>query len=161
MKKISMLLVVAVFFLTQACAQKAQVPVQVKQAFTQKFPTAKKAKWDKENATEWEVEFKMNHQEYSANFATDGTWKETEYEIKKSDIPTAVKQTLNTDFTGYDIEEVEVSETPEGKVYEFALEKGENDLEVAIAPDGSVVKKESKKEDSDDEGDEDEENYNN
>ena len=159
MKKVSILLLGLVMIFTQACAQNnSKVPAKVKAAFTQKFPTAKKAKWDKENATEWEVEFKMNGKEYSANYTSDGVWKETEYEIKKSDIPAAVKQTLNKEFNGYDMEESEISETPEGKVYEFALEKNDKDLEVAIAPNGTVVKKEGKKEndeENDNEKDED------
>ncbi len=160
MKKVSILLLGLVMLFTQACAQNnSKVPAKIKAAFTQKFPTAKKAKWDKENATEWEVEFKMNGEEYSANFTSDGVWKETEHEIEKSDIPAAVKQTLDNEFAGYDIEEAEISETPDGKVYEFALEKDDTDMEVAISPDGSIVKKEVKKEndeeDNDNENDED------
>ncbi|HHH53808.1 MAG TPA: hypothetical protein ENK91_09135 [Bacteroidetes bacterium] len=163
MKKVSMLLAVfAVMILTQACAQtNSKVPAKVKAAFTQKFPTAKKAKWDKENATEWEVEFKMNREKYSANFSSDGVWKETEYEIEKSDIPAAVKQSLNNEFAGYDVEEVEVSETPEGKVFEFALEKDDNDLKVAISPDGKIVKNENKKEENSKESEEENEEKDN
>lgn len=135
-----------VMVLSQACAQTTvNVPEKVKTAFSQKFPTAKKVKWEKENETEWEAEFKMNGTKYSANFLFDGTWTETEYEIEKSAYPAAVKQTLDSEFAGYDIEEVEISETTDGKVYEFALEKDETDMEAAISPDGKVVKKEIKK----------------
>jgi uncharacterized membrane protein YkoI len=152
MKKLSLLMLVAIMTLTQACAQ-STAPSNVKAAFAKKFPKAKKASWDKENNTEWEVEFKMNGKDYSANFLTNGTWKETEYAIRKRDIPAAVKRTLNTQFKGYDIEEVEVSITANGKVYEFALEKDGTDLEVAIAPNGTVVKKEVKKDNEDKESD--------
>jgi len=151
MKTVTVLMLGSVMVLSQACAQKkSNVPEKVKSAFSQKFPTAKKVKWDKENENEWEAEFKMNGEEYSANFTSDGIWKETEHEIEKSDISTAVKQTLDKEFAGYDIEEVEVSETMDGKVYEFAMEKGETEMEVAISPDGKVVKKEVKKEDEED-----------
>ena len=159
MKRVSLLLAIAVMVLTQACAQNnSKVPAKVKAAFTQKFPTAKKVKWDKENATEWEVEFKMKGKEYSANYTSDGVWKETEHEIKKSDIPAAVKQTLDKEFAGYDMEEAEISETQKGKVYEFALEKDDNDLEVAIAPNGTVVKKEVKKENDEEDNDNEKDN---
>ena len=43
-----------------------------------------------------------------------------------------------------------ISETTEGTVYEFELEKGKSDMEVAISPEGKVIKKEAKEE-----GDED------
>lgn len=145
-------MILAIFSFS-ACGQKTDVPAKTKTAFDQKFPTAKKVKWDKENETEWEAEFKMNGEEYSANFTSDGTWMETEYEIEKSEIPEAVQKTLDNEFAGYDIEEVEVSETMDGKVYEFAMEKDETDLEVAISPDGKVVKKEVKKEEDEEDND--------
>jgi len=139
----------SVLVLSQACAQTNE-PTEVTTAFSQKFPTAKKAKWDKENATEWEVEFKMNGKDYSANYTSEGIWQETEYEISKSDIPAAVKQTLNNEFAGYKIEESEISEKATGKVYEFAIEKGNSDMEIAIAPDGKILKKEVKTEEDGD-----------
>jgi ribosome-associated toxin RatA of RatAB toxin-antitoxin module len=129
-----------------ACAQKQNVPEKVSKAFEQKFPTAQKVKWDKENESEWEAEFKMDGEEYSANFSTDGLWKETEYEIEESAIPAIVKQTLESEFAGYEIEEAEISETAEGIVYEFALENDDQEMEVAIAPDGTVKKKDVKTE---------------
>lgn len=84
----------------------------------------------------------MNGVEYSANFLTDGTWEETEHEIKKNHIPENVKNTLDTAFKGYEIEEAEISETTEGSVYEFELEKGEEAWEVTIDLNGKLVKKE-------------------
>ncbi len=139
----------SVLALSQACAQ-TNAPTEVTTAFSQKFPTAKKVTWDKENETEWEAEFKVDGKEFSANFTSEGIWKETEYEISEAEIPAAVKQTLNSEFADYKIEESEVSETVAGKVYEFALEKGESELEVGIAPDGKVMKKEVKNEDEED-----------
>jgi hypothetical protein len=150
MKKTVIFILGTVMVLTQACAQNTEVPAKITSSFSKKFPTAKKVKWDKENETEWEAEFKMNGEEYSANYSNDGIWKETEHEIEKSAIPAAVKKTLDTEFAGYDIDEAEVSETPEGTVYEFALEKNEVDMEVAISPNGKVVKKEMKKSDDED-----------
>lgn len=151
MKNVMIVVMLLSIMLSTACGQKSDVPTKVKTAFNQKFPDATKVSWDKENATEWEAEFKMDGKEYSANFDTDGNWKETEYEISKSDIPSSVKSTLDKDFEAYKIEEAEISETSDGKVYEFELENGENDIEVAISPEGKVIKKEAKEEEDDDE----------
>jgi len=151
MKRLAILLAVAVMILSQSCAQKSaenEVPAKIQKAFAQKSANAKKVKWDKENANEWEAEFKMDGKDYSANFSSDGTWKETEYEIRKSDIPSTVKTKLDTDFSGYKMEEAEVSETTKGKVYEFKLENDETDVQVAIAPDGKIVEKKIAKEES-------------
>lgn len=136
-------MVVAVMIFTQSCAQtttEKDVPSKVKAAFAEKFPNVKKAKWDKESETEWEAEFKLNGKEYSANFTSDGTWKETEYEIKESEIPVKVKNILDNEFAGYEIDEVEISETTEGKIYKIELEKGETEMEVAIYANGEIVK---------------------
>jgi len=124
-----------------------KAPKKVKDAFAKKFPTAKKVKWEKENATEWEAEFKMNNTEYSANFMADGTWTETEHEIDEKEIPAIVKKALSTNFPVYEMEEVEISETAQGMVYEFEIEKGETEMEVAIDANGKIVKQEVKKED--------------
>ncbi|WP_245891911.1 PepSY-like domain-containing protein [Polaribacter glomeratus] len=128
-----------------------KAPLKVTQAFSKKFPTVKKVKWDKESATQWEAEFKMNKVEYSANFLEDGTWQETEHEISKKDIPATIKTALMAAFPGYEIEEAEISETPKELLYEFMIEKGEIEMEVAINANGTIVKQEVKndKEDKD------------
>lgn len=155
MKKqiILILSVVVIATFSQLSAQEQSVPEKVKSAFSEKFPDAKKVKWDQENKTEWEAEFKMDGKEYSANFATDGTWKETEHEIAKSEIPAEVSNTINKELEGYKIEEAEISETADGLLYEFELEKGEINVEVAISADGKIVKKELKMEDDDEDND--------
>jgi uncharacterized membrane protein YkoI len=150
MKTIKVLLAVV---LTSAmfsfCSAGEKVPQKVKDAFIKKFPTAKSVSWDKESANEWEAEFKMNKMEYSANFSDDGIWKETEHEVAEKDLPAAVKKALSDGFPGFKTEEMELSETVSGTVYEFEIEKGDTDMEVAIDASGKVIKQEMKKEESD------------
>ena len=128
--------IIAIAFTTQTKA-----PQVVKEAFAEKFPGAKNVNWDKENASEWEAEFKWNGLKYSANFLEDGAWQETEHKIKESEVPQNVLASLKTNFPGYEIEEVEISETPTATLYEFGIEKGEKEVEVAIDKTGKVVKK--------------------
>lgn len=145
MKKIqilaAVLLVAAIASGMYAFGIKEDAPLKVTAAFAKMFPAIKKVKWEKESDTEWEGEFKMKGAEYSANFLGDGTWQETEHEIKKNAIPVNVKRTLDTEFSGYKINEAELSETPEGSVYEFELEKGEEGVEVTIDINGKVINK--------------------
>ena len=148
------MIAVAGIFNLNACGQTSKdVPANIKTAFSKKFPKATKVKWEKENDKEWEAEFKINGKEYSANFNTNENWLETEYKIKKSEIPTAVINTLDNEFADYEIEETEISETVDGKVYEFELEKNETDMEVTIDPNGKVLKKEVKTEDDEKDND--------
>ncbi len=147
MKNLFLISIVFAIFSFSACGQKENVPVKVKTAFEQKFPNATKVKWEKENDTEWEAEFRMNNNEYSANFDNKGNWLETEYEVEMKDIPEAVKSTLDNEFASYEIEVSEVSENAEGTFYEFELEKDETEMEVVIDQSGKVVKKEVETED--------------
>lgn len=123
-----------------------EAPQKVKDTFSKMFPKARSVKWDKESETEWEAEFKLDGTEYSANFDSNGIWKETEHEINLSQVPETVKATLQKEFKDFDIEEIELSETSKGTLYEFDVEKGKTELEVAIDVNGKVVKKEMKTE---------------
>ena len=122
-----------------SCAQ--STPAKVTEAFKAKFPNAKSVEWEKENDAEWEAEFKLNGVEYSANFSTDGMWKETEHEIKVSELPQSVTSTLSKEFSGFEIEEVEMIETPEFSGYEVEIEKGEETMEVVLNNTGKVIEK--------------------
>ena len=153
MNKYLTILTIGSLFSASACAQEyseKDVPAAVKTAFSQKFPTAKKVNWDLESATEWEAEFKQAGTEYSANFLTDGTWQETEHEIKKSDVPEAIKQAFAKDFSGYELEKVEISETAGGSVYELAVEKGEEEWELVFDAHGLLIEKKAIEENDED-----------
>ncbi|MGB5369495.1 MAG: hypothetical protein WBN18_03620 [Flavobacteriaceae bacterium] len=63
--------------------------------------------------------------EFSANFLGDGTWKETEHEVKLKEVKVNVSVPVSSNFSDCKVEIVEVSETLEGSVYEFELEKNE------------------------------------
>ncbi len=127
------------------------LPASVNTAFIQKFPNATGVKWGKENAKEWEAEFKMGDKDYSANFDNAGGWMETEYKISAKEIPASVTASIRKEFAGYKTDESEVSETEKGKVYEFVLSKGNEKLEVAFSNDGKLLRKESVKEENEEE----------
>jgi len=150
-----MIMITSVIGLSGCCNHEADAPEKVKTAFSEKFPDAKKIVWEQEGENKWEAEFKMNSKEYSATYMADGSWIETEYEIKTKEIPEAVKNTLDTEFAGFEIEEGEFIENPEGNFYEFEIEKeekGKEEIEMSVVIDatGKVVKKETLKDDDDD-----------
>jgi uncharacterized membrane protein YkoI len=122
------------------------VPSPVKDSFTKRFPNAKDVSWSKENATEFEAEFKTNDREQSANFDQTGKWVETETEIKTKDLPAAVQAALAKEFSGYKVEEAELNESSNSTLYEVEIEKGKSAYEVQFSADGKVIKKEEKKE---------------
>jgi hypothetical protein len=132
-----------------ACGQSGKdVPAPVKSAFTQKFSGATNVKWGRESDKEWEAEFQMGGKKYSANFDNAGNWMETEYQVTVSELPAAVKATLDKESAGSKIKLSEVTETKDGKAFEFVLNKGENETELVIDNSGKVTKKEQLKEEN-------------
>ena len=116
-------------------------PKAVKEAFAKKFPTATKVSWGKEAAKEWEAEFTYEGSKISANFAQDGTWLETENEIKAAALPTKVTEAIAKQFPGWKIVEADKTETSKhGTIYEADLKKGGNKKGVAYKEDGTPVK---------------------
>lgn len=129
----------------------SDVPTAVMSAFQDKYPDAKDVEWEKESATEMEAEFELNDEEMSANFSPDGTWLETETEIKKEDLPEAVKSTLKSEFADYEVEEVEkVATLEQAEAYEAEPEKDETTLELLLDSSGKVLKQETAEEDGED-----------
>jgi hypothetical protein len=137
----------ALILAVTACGQSQKnVPVNVRSAFMTKFSNASKVKWSRENNNEWEAEFKLDGKEYSANFDNAGTWMETEYEVSLKDIPAEAKATLDKESAGFKIKESAVTETVEGKAYEFVISKGETEMELVIDINGNLKNKEQIKE---------------
>jgi uncharacterized membrane protein YkoI len=122
-----------------AFSTRDKVPQKVKDAFEAKFPHAKSVKWEQEVKGEWEAEFKMQGIEFSANFNEDGTWLETEHELENGDLPKPVADRLNTDFSGFEIEEAEMVEREDGLFYEVELKKGKTETKLLIDDNGKVV----------------------
>ncbi len=115
---------VAICCTVRVAAQAAvSAPQAVAQAFHAQFPNATKQKWEKENATEYECSFHNGKTEMSAKYDQSGKWLETETEVKVTDLPPAVLQSIVQQYKDHKLKEAEVVETPEGKLYEVELSK--------------------------------------
>ena len=126
--------------LTFSCAFAINPPVAVQKAFEKKFSTATKITWGKEAAKEWEAEFTFEGNIISANFAEDGTWLETEREIKATDLPQAVAAAIKTKYPGWAISEADKTETSKhGIIYEADLKLSGKSKSVAFKADGTTV----------------------
>ena len=131
---------------------KIDVTETVKTDFSQKYPEARQVEWEMEEADEYEAEFKLKGVEMSANFKKDGTWLGTETEIDEDDLPKVVKDGITSNFPGYDIEEAELSEKPDGVlVYEVEMENEKEDIELkaVFSLNGKIIKKEIGEEEGD------------
>ncbi len=131
-------------FATMGCSQKINendLPNPVKTAFNTKFPGASGIKWGKENAKEYEAEFKLNNTSASANFGLDGSWVETETVIPLADLPAAVSTSVTKKYPGAIITMVEKLEMPGDKLlYETTFKVNGKKKSLELYPDGSLAK---------------------
>lgn len=140
MKKVIIVCIAVIITAGSAYCQ-IKVTDAAKKAFAEKFPNATDVKWGKENAKEYEAEFKMNGQSVSANFKLDGSWVETESSIPVSDLPDAVSNAIKTKYPGIPILKAEKTEKPGGKIiYETVIKIHGKKKEIELNPDGTFVK---------------------
>ena len=129
------------FLLSLISFSQVKVPDAVKTAFNNKFPNASAVKWEKENKSELEANFKMNNTDVSSNFKLDGTWVETETTIPVSELPAAVSNTVNTKYPGAVYGRTEKIEKPGGKImYEVNLKVNGRSKELEMNADGTIAK---------------------
>lgn len=96
MKTIVYVMALLMFAGTTSQAQKlnaGKVPTAVKTAFSKAHSGISKVSWSKENAN-FEAEFSLNGKETSEVYTANGTFVESEVEIKVAELPTAVKMKL-------------------------------------------------------------------
>ena len=75
-----LLLLPAAFLLLQhrVVLKKSRFLLLLPRHLTVSIPAATDVKWGKESAKEYEAEFRLNGNNVSANFGSDGAWVETE-----------------------------------------------------------------------------------
>lgn len=137
MKKIVMIFSIILMY---SCAFAGTPPDAVKKAFAKKFPTATQVSWGKESAKEWEADFIFEGSKISANFLQDGTWVETEKEIKGASLPKAVLAAVKSKYKDWKIVEADLTETAKnGTIYEVDLKKGLKSKSLAFKENGTII----------------------
>lgn len=144
MKKTSIATIALCLGFTIANAQdvkEAEVPSNIKQAFSKKYAGAKVEKWEKEGA-DYEAEFHLNKVESSAVFSADGIFKELEQEIKTSELPKGATDYCTKNYAGYKLEEAAKITDANGKVtFEAEMKKGKEEFDVIFDDKGNFIKK--------------------
>lgn len=157
LKSFSMKIIVIAFAIMPFCiirtsAQKinsTKVPVAVQNSFSNQFPKTKAGSWELEDKN-YEVSFDAKGMDWSAVYAPDGTWMETEEEIHSADIPSAVRNAISGSFAGYKSDEIDKVTKKGGSVtFEVILQKEKDELEVVFDSSGNVLSKAPAKDEKD------------
>lgn len=122
-------------------AQKTVPPAVVANAFKSRFSGATNVSWGKESKTEYEAEFTWNGKKYSANFAADGKWVETESPVAASELPAPVLNAYKSAHKSAPIKMAAKIETATGKqTYEIEYKQGAKTKEAFYDQNGNATK---------------------
>lgn len=74
-------------------------------------------------------------------FDTENQWLYTSWDVRVSTLPQAVANIVNTSpYEGYRIDDAEFVETEQGNYYLLELEKGNNEINIKVDENGTVLK---------------------
>ena len=138
MKKLalSVIAICTIAFANAQALNAAKVPNAVKGSCTKHFPDIKNVKWELENG-QYEASFKKDGHDESAMFKKDGTFTESEVDIKVTELPSTVTPYIKEHYKGTPVKEASKITKANGEVnYEAAI-KGKD---VIFDANGKFIK---------------------
>jgi len=150
----------------------AALPDAVKATAAKHFPAEAKLECDKMTMVVYEIEAKVNGKEKEIlvlptgkmlgkgkekddDDDDDGDDGEDEQRVSLDQLPPAVKATILAEAKGAQIKEIGRETTKNGAVYEAEWVENGHDVEIKVAPDGKLLKREVEQEDDADDDDDD------
>lgn len=120
-------------------------PLVISQAIIDKikemYPNAVFLEFDKEGAF-IEIDIRDGNIHKEILFDSNNEWVSTTWEIRSSDVPEIVMNTLkSSEYGNYKIDEIDIVEKPDGKYYIFELESGNKEVHLTIKSDGTIINK--------------------
>ena len=130
----------------------ADVPDSVRKSFEIKYPRVERAEWVRYEPIEsddldmddnyYYVRYNTSGADYTSWYNNRGEWVKTSTKIEgNTNLPDAVNQTINSQYPGYTIVEIDKENDKNTDMFEIELKKGEEKVKVKILPDGSVFKR--------------------
>ena len=134
------------------------VPEKTKTSFETKYPKASNTVWKRYEPLEtiewtWYEWPSMDTSDYMVSYNLDGsnywTWYDEQGEwigtvtniTDFNTLPSAVTKTLNSQFDGFTIKNVDKENDKNRAAYEIDLEKGTDKMKVLVSESGTVMKK--------------------
>lgn len=114
------------------------VPAVVVNAFQQKFPQQSTVEWELKRGL-YEAEFEIKNLDHNVYLDSTGKIVRYKQEINVTDLPAAIKTSIEKNFKGYKIEDVKKIEEGSTLTYKVELEKGEEERKVTFSADGKVI----------------------
>lgn len=104
-----------------------------------KYPHAQIVETDVEDGF-IEIEIIENNIVKEVVYDYKSAWVNTNYDVKKAEVEEIVLATINKEYPGYEIDDIEKYETSTGVYYLFELEQGKQEIEVKVDLKGMIIK---------------------
>jgi len=121
-----------------AMAQEKNVPAEIKNFITQKYPAAVIGKV-KKSSKEFNVKYEVAKTKYTSKFGSDFAWIQTEYKISGEAIPAKVKNTIKKKHPNGNYSQMKVVETPLDVRYNVVVVNPNNSFNVVVNEKGEVL----------------------
>ncbi len=131
-------LAVFVFIAAVATAQKSDAPAAAKTAFAKAYPDVTNVKWEKEDGN-YEASFEQKGNKLSVIYDAKGVMKESEVEIKASELPAAVTSYMQQHYKGVTVKGGAKITKADGTINYEAAVKGKD---VVFDANGKFIKEE-------------------
>lgn len=116
----------------------SKVPAAVKTSVAKKYPSTTVTKWEMEDGN-YEANFKQDGKTMSAIFMPDGAFKESEVDIKTSELPPGVLDYVKANYQGKKVADAAKVTKADGTVnYEAEV----NGKDVIFDANGKFIKEE-------------------
>lgn len=129
--------------LAMSCQQlvsSQEVPKAVKKNFQKMYPGENDPDWHIDSQGYFEANFKKKGIKYRADYFKDGRWFETETNIKKKELPKAIRKIIKERFGWYEISEIEkVEHYTKGLFYDVEFKRKGKNKDVEFKKDGTII----------------------
>ncbi len=140
-----LLILVTVLSINCAYSQKineSEVPAPVKEKFQSLHPDVKDVKWLKHKKGGYEAEFVQNKSEFGVSIDSLGNLKETEMDMKISELSKEIHEYVVKNYPGYAITEAAQITYADGKpMYEAEITKGKDSFDLLFDSSFKFVNK--------------------
>ena len=129
-----------------------QVPDTIRNLFVKKYPKATKTTWMKYEPGDnddlkmddeyYYVTYYNEGADYTSWYNNHGDWVKTSTRVTgNANLPDAVNKTINEQYPGYTIVEIDKENDKDMDMYEIELKKGDEKAKLKILPNGTIFKR--------------------
>lgn len=161
MRNLKSIIAVSLILFLASCAKYSgklnhkSIPEPVRKSFAAEFPDTEDIEWEKEGE-HYEAEYEEKGVEKTVILDANGKIIATTTEISVDDLPRAIVDYVNNNYSGHAIDEAERGENEEGSFFEVEIEKDDLEIELMFDKEGNFMSEAIENEDEDEDDDEEE-----